>query len=67
MTASLNARKINTAVERMSDCVYSLEINMKEHITENNFFFEINMPLQKKLLKRWMTARSPVKVNTLFL
>ena len=39
MNASLNARKINTAVERMSDCVYSLEIIMKEHITENNFFF----------------------------
>ena len=51
----------------MSGCVYYLEIIMKEHITENKLFFEINILLLKKLLKQWMTPRYPIKINTLFL
>ena len=31
----------------------------------NQLFLEINIPLLKELFKQWITARSPVKVNTL--
>ena len=50
----------------MDGCQYSLEIIIvpqKERTVETNFL-EINMLLLKRLLKQWMTARFPVKINT---
>ena len=70
MTANFNVRKIYSAVERMDGCEYSLEIIivlLKEHITETNFFLEINILLLEELLKQWMAARFLVKLNTLSL
>ena len=74
MTANFIVRKIYSVVERMDGCDYSFEIiivitvPLKEHITEAIFFFvETNVLLLKELLKQWMTARSPVKLNTLSL
>ena len=59
----------------MDGCDYSFEIiivitvPLKEHITETIFFVvvEANVLIAKELLKQWMTARSPVKLNTLSL
>ena len=67
MAARFNVRKMCSTVERMDGCQYSLEIiitPLKERLTETNFNLEINILLLKKLLKQWMTARSPVKINT---
>ena len=50
----------------MDGCEYSLEIIIvpqKGRTVETNFL-EINMLLPKRLLKQWMTARFPVKINT---
>ena len=51
----------------MEDCDYTIEIiivPLKERIAETNFFFKINIPLLKELVKRWVTAITPVKINT---
>ena len=69
MTTNFYVRKIYSVVERMDSCEY-LEIiivPLKEHTTEAIFFKKINILLLKELLKQWMTARSPVKLNTLSL
>ena len=50
----------------MDGCKYTSEIiilPLKTRITEVNVFLEINILLLKRLLKRWMAARSPVKTN----
>ena len=55
----------------MDDFEYSLEIiivPLKERIAENNFFFGNKHTIAEKIvLKQWITARSPVKINTVSL
>ena len=67
MTANYKVRKIYSVIERMDGCEYSLEIitvPLKEDIAEIiSFLKKINILLLKELLKQWMTARSPVKLN----
>ena len=41
-----------------------ITVPLKEHVAGRNFFFEINILLLKELLKQWLTASSPVKINT---
>ena len=68
MTTNFYARKIYSVVERMDGCEYlEIIVPLKEHITEVIFFKKINILLLKELLQQWMTARSPVKLNTLSL
>ena len=69
MTANFNIRKICSTVERIDVYEHSLEIiivPLKERITETNLFLGINILLLKKVLKQWMTARSLVKIITVF-
>ena len=68
MTADFNVRKIHSDAERMDVCEHSLEIiivPLKERIAETNFFFGNKHTIAEKIvLKQWITARSPVKINT---
>ena len=41
-----------------------MTVPLKKHIAGRNFFFEINILLLKELLKEWLTASFPVKINT---
>ena len=59
--------KFYSTVEKMDDFEYSLEIiivPLKERIAETNFFFWKHTIAEKIVLKQWITARSPVKINT---
>ena len=47
-------------VEGMMAARKIIIVTLKERIN----FFEINILLLKELMKQWMTARSPVKINT---
>ena len=52
----------------MDDFEYPLEIiivPLKERIAETNFFFRNKHTIAEDIvLKQWITARSPVKINT---
>ena len=61
MAADFNVRKMCSAFERMDGCECAIEIIMVP-------FLEINVLLltaeRITVLKQWMTASSPVKINT---
>ena len=60
--------KFYSTVEKMDDFEYPLEIiivPLKERIVETNFFFRNKHTIAEDIvLKQWITARSPVKINT---
>ena len=62
MAANFNVRKMYSAVERIDDCIYSNRTFEKTH-SWNQLSLEINILLLKELIKQWMTASSPVKIN----
>ena len=67
MAANFTVRKMYSTIEKMDGCEYSTEIiivTLKKRIVETNFFSEINILLLKVLLKQWMSANFPVKINT---
>ena len=69
--ANFNVRKMYSDFERIDGCECSIEITivpLKERKARTSPFLEINILLltaeRISVLKQWMSASSPVKINT---